>query len=214
MKQLLLDHLCPEVFRNNAELDSEIWNREVVLEKGGKYLVEARSGTGKSTLCSYLCGYRNDFSGRLLVDGKNTGCWNVDAWAALRSRNISHLIQDLRLFPELTAYENIDIKNRLTHHRTEAQLTEWLERLGIADKRDVPAGKLSFGQQQRVALLRALAQPYDFLLADEPVSHLDDYHAQQMAQLVLEETAACGAAVIVTSVGKVMDLPYDKTFHL
>jgi ABC-type phosphate/phosphonate transport system ATPase subunit len=69
---------------------------------------------------------------------------------------------------------------------------------------------MSYGQQQRVALMRALAQPFDFLLADEPISHLDDANAQAMGQLMLRETRAQGAGLIVTSIGKHLDLPYDN----
>ncbi len=73
---------------------------------------------------------------------------------------------------------------------------------------------MSFGQQQRVAFIRALAQPYDFILADEPVSHLDDANGSQMGQLLLEEAQRQGAAIIVTSIGKHLDLPYDQHITL
>ena len=75
-------------------------------------------------------------------------------------------------------------------------------------------GQLSFGQQQRVAMMRALVQPFDFLLADEPISHLDDDNARQMGQLMMEESRMQGAGVIVTSIGKHMDLAYDKVVRL
>ena len=86
--------------------------------------------------------------------------------------------------------------------------------LGISDKLDTPIANMSFGQQQRVALMRALAQPFDFLVADEPFSHLDDENAAVMASLMMEEAHRQGAGVIVTSIGKHMDLDYDKVFCL
>jgi len=120
----------------------------------------------------------------------------------------------LRLFPELTAFENVEIKNKLTRCKSRSRIEEWFERLGIADKLHVDLGRMSFGQQQRVALIRALVQPFDFLLADEPVSHVDDRNGLEMARLVEEETQALGASVIVTSIGKRLPLDYDYTLKL
>ena len=73
---------------------------------------------------------------------------------------------------------------------------------------------MSFGQQQRVALIRSLAQPFDFIFADEPISHLDDTNSAIMAEIMMTEAKAQGAGVIVTSIGKHMDLDYEKTFKL
>ena len=73
---------------------------------------------------------------------------------------------------------------------------------------------MSFGQQQRVALIRALSQPFDFLLADEPISHLDDVNGNQMGQLMMEEADRQGAAIIITSIGKHVELPYDRHLKL
>ena len=124
------------------------------------------------------------------------------------------MFQELRLFPELTAYENVDIKNRLTNHVSRKQVEAWFEWLGIADKMMEKIGRMSFGQQQRVALIRALVQPFDFLLADEPISHLDDRNAQAMASLLNEEADRQGASVIATSIGKPLPMNYDFTLQL
>ena len=131
-----------------------------------------------------------------------------------RRTGLSHLFQELRLFPELTAWDNIQIKNGLTHWRTARQVDEWVDAFGIAEKRNELVGRMSFGQQQRVAMIRALVQPFSFLLADEPISHLDDANSRAMAQVLLAEIRSQGAGLVVTSVGKHMDLPYSKTFRL
>lgn len=73
---------------------------------------------------------------------------------------------------------------------------------------------MSFGQQQRVALMRALVQPYDFIVLDEPISHLDDDNARVMGQIVMEEARKQGAGVVMTSIGKHIDLDYEKTYRL
>ena len=204
----------PQVFAGRGDLKSEVWQRDVVFERGKIYLVEADSGMGKSTLCSYLIGYRNDFAGELLFDDRSSKTMSESEWAELRRRKVSYLFQELRLFPELTARENIDIKNRLTNHASSAQISEWFERLGISDKQDELVAHMSFGQQQRVAMIRALAQPFDFLIADEPISHLDDMNGETMGQLMLEEAHRQGAAIIVTSIGKHMTMPWDRELKL
>ena len=214
MDYIKLAHLCPNIFLQKKDIESDIWHQEIQFEKNKIYLIEAMSGTGKSSLCSYICGYRNDYAGQLYFDNTDAKKMNVRQWADLRTRHFSHLIQDLRLFPELTAYENIEIKNKLTHHKTESQIMELFDYLGIADKWNSLLGKLSFGQQQRVAMIRALCQPFDFLLADEPVSHLDEHNSTLMADVMLEEARQQGAGIIVTSIGKHMDIHYDKILHL
>ena len=86
--------------------------------------------------------------------------------------------------------------------------------MGIADKMHERIGRMSFGQQQRVALIRALVQPFDFLLVDEPISHLDDKNAAVMAEMMMKEAREQGAGVLVTSIGKHMDLPYERVVKL
>jgi len=73
---------------------------------------------------------------------------------------------------------------------------------------------MSFGQQQRVALIRALCQPFDFIFVDEPISHLDSVNANIMAEIILAEAKRQGAAIIVTSIGKRLELEYDHVFNL
>lgn len=177
-------------------------------------MIEAASGTGKSSLCSYLLGYRDDYQGQLLFDDCDARTLKIGEWADLRRYHVSYLFQDLRLFPELTALENIELKNRLTRHKSRRQLEEWLDALGIGDKRDTPVGKMSFGQQQRVAMLRALSQPFDFIIADEPVSHLDESNIERMKHLLMQEMAEQGAGAIVTSIGRHWDMSYDAILHL
>ena len=214
MNCIHLHQVTPHIFADRDLSHSDVWQQDLTLEKGKSYLVEAMSGTGKSSLCSYLLGFRNDFTGTILFDNTPTSSFKVRDWVEIRRCRLSHLFQELRLFPELTAYENIEIKNRLTHHLPPQRIKEWFERLDIADKLQSPVGRLSFGQQQRVALVRALAQPFDFLLVDEPVSHLDDLRSAAMGAIISEEVQKQGAGLIVTSIGKHIHLPYDRQLHL
>ena len=214
MNAIALDNTLPQVFLQRTDIQSEIWRQQVSFEKGKTYLIEAQSGTGKSSLCSFIIGYRKDFDGRILFDGKDSRKLKAADWTSLRQRHISMLFQELRLFPELTAMENVEIKNSLTGHKSRKEIVQWFEALGIADKIEAPVRLMSFGQQQRVAMIRALVQPFDFLLCDEPISHLDDENSQVMADIMMEEVKRQGAGIIITSIGKHMVLPYDKTYKL
>ncbi len=214
MNTIRLKYVIPHVFASREQQDSEIWQQDVVFEKDRLYLIEADSGKGKSTLCSYLIGYRHDYTGSIFFDDVDSSQLKIGQWVDLRTKHISHLFQELRLFPELTAYENIEIKNKLTGFKTRKQIEEWFEMLGIAEKMEAKVGKMSFGQQQRVALIRSLVQPFDFLIADEPISHLDDNNSKIMGEIITKEASAQGAGVVITSIGKHIDLPYDTVYRL
>ena len=214
METIQFHSVLPQVFSQRTDLESEIWNQDVSFEKGHLYLVEADSGKGKSTFCSYILGYRQDYSGSVMFDNEVTAQYQVKDWVEMRKRHISHLFQELRLFPELTAMENVEIKNKITDFQSKEQILKWFDMLGIADKVDAKIGRMSFGQQQRVAMIRSLCQPFDFILADEPISHLDDNNSRIMGDIMMTEAKRQGAGVIVTSIGKHMDLPYEKVVRL
>lgn len=214
MNKIQFSSVIPQVFSQRADLQSEVWGQDISFEKGHLYLVEAESGKGKSTFCSYVMGFRHDYEGRVLFDDNNTLDLSVLQWVDIRRAHISHLFQELRLFPELTAWENVQIKNKLTGFKDDKHIKEWFERLGIGDKLDAKIGRMSFGQQQRVAMIRALVQPFDFLFADEPISHLDDHNSQIMGDIMMTEAKRQGAGVIVTSIGKHMNLNYERTVKL
>ncbi|MCF0181420.1 MAG: ATP-binding cassette domain-containing protein [Muribaculaceae bacterium] len=214
MKRIELKGMLPSVFAGRGDTGSQVWLRDVTLERGRNYLISAESGTGKSSLCSYIYGYRNDFAGTLLLDGRDVNTLTVSEWCDVRRRHIAYLPQDLRLFPELTVMENILLKNQLTHYKSEAQIVQMLEMLGVAEKAQSLVAHLSIGQQQRVALVRTLCQPADFIVLDEPVSHLDESNNRIVAQLVSTEASVQGAGIIATSVGNHVLITVDEELKL
>ena len=214
MNQITLQNTLPEVFAGKDCINSDVWHKNVELERGNFYLIEAASGTGKSSLCSYIYGYRNDYQGIVCFDDNNIRSLSVKDWVDIRKRSLSMLFQDLRLFTELTALENVQLKNSLTGFKKKKEIKDLFFELGIGDKMNVPVGKMSFGQQQRVALIRALCQPFDFLFMDEPISHLDEVNAKNMARIITEEAVRQGAGVVVTSIGKHLELDYTKKMML
>lgn len=209
--------VLPEVFageRRGGASSDEVWLGDVTFERGGLYLVEATSGAGKSSLCSFLYGSRGDYAGTIEFDGRDVRRLSIADWCRVRREDIALLPQEMRLFPELTAMENILVKNRLTGFKTGAEIRRMLDRLGILHKADALVGRMSIGQQQRVALVRTLCQPCSFMLLDEPVSHLDADNNAIAAALVAEEAARQGAAIIATSVGNRVSLPFTNTLRM
>lgn len=214
MDTIQFRRVLPHVFAGREDTGSEIWLREVNLQRGKRYLVDAQSGTGKSSMCSYIFGYRVDYSGTIAFDDVDTRQLSVARWCDIRQRHIAYLPQEMRLFPELTVLENINLKNRLTNHKTASQIADLLQCLGVEDKANSLVAHLSIGQQQRVAFVRTLCQPAEFFLLDEPVSHLDNENNSLIARLVSQEADALGAAIIVTSVGNHLNLNYDLTLKM
>ncbi len=206
MEKIELNNTLPKVFAGRDALPSDVWQCDLTMERGQHYLIVAESGTGKSSLCAYLYGYRVDYSGTMRFDGRDIRSLSVVEWCQVRQRNIAYLPQELRLFPELTAMENVQLKNRLTSHKSEREILDWFDALGIPDKVNSPVAKLSIGQQQRVAIIRTLCQPADFILLDEPVSHLDETNNRIVANLVMAEATRMGASIIATSVGNHLQL--------
>ena len=214
LSRITFENVIPDVFTREDIGASQIWLRDFSFERGKHYLVEAASGSGKSSMCSFIYHNRNDYRGKISYDGRDARSLTADEVSGLRCRHIALLPQELRLFGELSAIDNVRLKNNLTGHFTEEDILGMFERLGIADRADRPASQLSIGQMQRVALIRALCQPFDFILLDEPVSHLDEANNQIAAQLVSETAARQNAGVIATSVGNHLLLPGKDTVHL
>ena len=146
--ELVLRHLKP-TYMEEAELHpSDIYLREeVVFAPAKRYLIRAQSGRGKTSLLSFIYGDRDTYEGTITYDGVA----RPKDLFSYRSNKLSYLFQDLRLFPSLTAKENIQLKNRLTGYFSSEQVSQLLERVGLAHKVDTPLAALSLGQRQRVA---------------------------------------------------------------
>ena len=196
--QLSLKQLVPIPLKEKISGNiSSVWLQNITFTQGDYIFIKAPSGTGKTTLIHLLYGLRNDKEGQFIWAGKQDNNIDSEAWAELRSKEVSIVFQDMRLFPELTAWENIEIKRALTNTVPKEQTLDWMGELGIANKRDALANTLSYGEQQRVAIIRALSQPYKWLLMDEPFSHLDNVNILKAAQLILRISEENNAGIIM-----------------
>lgn len=180
----------------------------VVFERGQKYMVRAKSGHGKTSLLNFIFGNSIAFDGIIDYHEPTTDTF------AFRRDKLSYLFQELCLFPDLTAVENVKIKNMLTGHKSDAEIDAMLDTVLLTEKKNQLVKTLSLGQQQRVAIVRALCQPFEFLLLDEPFSHIDHENARRVAQLVNEEVGRQGAGLIVTALDDTDMFDFDKVMDL
>lgn len=212
--KITLNKVMPFPLASIRHGESSIWGNDTVLESGRKIMLNAASGKGKSTFTSTTLGLRYDYDGTITYDTRDVRSFSPDEWTELRRTRVSVVFQDLQLFPSLTVKENLLIKNNLTNCFQEEELLEWLKQLGIADKWNQQCGILSMGQQQRVAIIRALSQPYEWLILDEPFSHLDEENAQRCLQMIDKRTDELGAGFVLTTLGDDYQFPFDYTLNL
>jgi len=194
--QIDLQNIIPQYIDSNHIDRSEVWNRTVVISPGEHLHIVAPSGTGKTSLISFIYGLRTDYSGEIRYDGQNVKTLSTERFSSLRRTDISIIFQDLQLFPDETARQNVEIKRMLKPYHPPEKIDDMARRLGISGKLDQPVKTCSYGEQQRIAIIRSLMQPFHYLLLDEPYSHLDEANRANAMQLLYEECEQRGAAMI------------------
>ena len=209
--KIKLQHLKPTYMSGDEIPSSDIYLQpEVIFEQGQRYLIRAQSGQGKTSLLNFIYGASFSYDGKITYNE----VFNKKEVLRYRIDKLSYVYQDLRLFPTLTAFENIILKNKLTHYKTEDQINSLIERVGLSHKRDTLVQTLSLGQRQRIALLRALCQPFELLLLDEPFSHLDDSNTAILREIIEEELQARNASLLLTSLEDNNFFQYNKKLNL
>ncbi|MEO5564208.1 MAG: ATP-binding cassette domain-containing protein [Chitinophagaceae bacterium] len=212
--QLRIQHLLPVYFEEERKNSSEIWGKDLVFAKEEMVKIVAPSGSGKTSLVHFMYGMRKDYNGVISYGEKDIKKFEVEDFAKYRKDHISVVFQDLRLFPEQTVWENLDIKRQLNPFHPAEKIKEMAERLGIGNKLQSKARICSYGEQQRVSIIRSLLQPFDFLLLDEPFSHLDTDNSKKAMGLMLEEARQRKACIVFADLERIDYFPYTRLFHL
>jgi putative ABC transport system ATP-binding protein len=215
--QIQLDNLVPIPLRDKIlQRQSDIWNREVTFTPGSFVKIKAPSGTGKTTLVHYLYHIRYDYTGQVMVDGQSWSTYKKDQISRIRQQQVSVIFQDLRVFEQLTAFENIELKRVMLSNPfcSPEKVQEMAARLNVTHVLGQSGKTLSYGERQRIAIIRALVQPFNWLIMDEPFSHLDEANAQKAADLIAEECRARNAGFILTDLDNDSRFAYDTHFNL
>jgi putative ABC transport system ATP-binding protein len=185
-----------------------------VFEKGEYIKIVAPSGSGKSSLMNFLYGMRNDYNGTITYADKNIRNFSAEDISRYRKDHISIVFQDMKLFPDQTAQENIEIKRQLNPYHPSEKIGAMFQRLGIGNKLSSKSSTCSYGEQQRIAIIRSLMQPFDILLLDEPFSHLDNNNAEKAMELMVEEAKLRDATIIFADLERIDYFPFTRLYHL
>lgn len=199
----------------DIDLDrNSIWGNSFQITSGKKVVLNASSGKGKTTFTTSMAGIRNNYEGEILFGPIKLSSLNREEWSKFRTETLSVVYQDLQLFPDLTVMENLKLKNSLTNSFKDQELLAMLAKLGIENKAEQQCSKLSLGQQQRVAIIRALCQPFQWLILDEPFSHLDQENARKSLELINDRCDQLNAGFILTTLGDFYGFEYDQELKL
>lgn len=211
-----LNNLIPEILAERPSTSiSDIWGKSVQFNKGEYIKITAPSGTGKTTLVHTLYGLRKDYRGSIQYQNKDIQSASPNEIATFRQSHWSIVFQDLKLFPSLTARENIELKRVLQKPVMVAEdIDSMADQLGIKSILNQRAMHCSYGEQQRISIIRALMQPFDFLIMDEPFSHLDNANKRIAAELINSECKKRGAGIIITDLDKDEHFEYQINLNL
>jgi putative ABC transport system ATP-binding protein len=183
-------------YANRVVLDVPEWD----VAPGAHALVLGPSGSGKSTLINAIAGLLTPTAGEVRVAGANVAALAPGARDAFRARNIGLVMQTLHLIGVLDVAGNLALARSLAGlPRDDARISEVLSRLGVAALKDRRASRLSLGEQQRVAVARAVVNRPKLILADEPTSALDDANCEATLQLLFAQAEECGATLVVAT---------------
>ena len=160
---------------------------DLTIHSGQFLAVLGPSGSGKSTLLGLVAGLDAPTTGEILIDGVDITSIGEDALAKLRGEKIGFVFQFFHLVPSLTAFENILIPMEIAGRRDAgARARQLLDEVGLADRGHHYPSQLSGGEQQRIAIARALANDPPIIMADEPTGNLDSTTGQLIMQLLLD----------------------------
>ncbi len=185
--------------------------------KGEFVAILGRSGTGKSTLLNLISGIDRADSGAIWLDGQNLTALDEQARTLFRRRNVGFVFQFFNLIPTLTVWENVvlplELKGAAANDarlRTESVL----DAVGLLDRRDTFPDRLSGGEQQRIAIARALVHDPLLVLADEPTGNLDRETGRQVMALLDQLTRQAGKNLILVTHSREAAAHADRVLHL
>jgi len=212
--QIELQHIVPVFFEEQQARDSQVWKQQLLFTGRENIHIIAPSGSGKTSIIHFLYGISQQYNGEIMIDNSALKTLNPEQLAILRQQKLSIVFQDLRLFNEQTVIENLEIKRLLSPWHSSSKITAMARRLGIENKLQKLCSTCSFGEQQRIAIIRALQQPFDFLLLDEPFSHLDEANRNIAMELIQEEAAARNAVIILADLQQRDYFTADRILYL
>ena len=195
--------VCENVSKKYVVGNHDIWalrNASVQVRKGEFLAIMGRSGSGKSTLLQIMGTLLKPTEGTVLLDGQNILNLKMDQIQKLRRTKIGFVFQQYRLLPDYTCWENICMP--LLFDRSDVDkdyIYNLADKFGIADKMQMYPDQISGGEQQRVAILRAMAAKPSIILADEPTGNLDYQRGMDIMHSLTTCRRECGQTIVMVT---------------
>ena len=190
---------------------------ELAVEQGEMVAIVGASGVGKSTLLHALGGLDGVDTGSVRISGHDLGAMGDAALVDFRNRNVGFVFQFHHLLPEFDAVENVEMPMRIARQPladAHERATSLLGRVGLTERLRHRPGMLSGGEQQRVAVARALVMKPALLLADEPTGDLDETTADTLHQLLRDMHKEYGLTSIIATHNPRLAAACDRTLRL
>jgi len=187
MSTIIETHNLCKTFKDSAQEVHAVDNVSLSIVQGEFTAIVGPSGSGKTTLLNLIGGLDEATSGKVLIDGQDISRLSEKQMTKFRLHNIGFIFQAYNLIPVLTARENVSFVMDLQGRKkgeTDKRVAELLAAIGLGDRMDSRPSKLSGGEQQRVAVARALASKPKFILADEPTANLDSRSAENLLNMM------------------------------
>ncbi len=205
-------------YRGGAGATPVLQDVDLDLQAGERVAIAGESGSGKSTLLHLAAGLETPSAGRVWVNGTELGSLSERERTLLRRRELGIVFQAFHLIPTLTALENVALPLELAGIARGAaareRATTQLASVGLSGKADRYPEQLSGGEQQRVAIGRALVHQPALILADEPTGNLDSATGESVFRLLLEQVAATGSALLMVTHSSALAERLDRTVRM
>ncbi len=169
------------------------------MEAGEQFALQGSSGCGKTTFLNLIAGILRPDGGDVIINGRNVRTMSEAGRDRLRADSLGYVFQTFNLLQGYSALENVLLGMMFGPGRDTEYAQALLERVGLADRMHHRPRQLSVGQQQRVAVARALANKPKLVLADEPTGNLDHHHAREALALIRGICEENGAALLLVS---------------
>ena len=214
MEILNAQHLCKTYGKGEAKVDA-LKDVSFSLQKGEFAAVVGESGSGKSTLLNCIGALDTPTSGQILIDGQNLFNMKEEERTIFRRRNIGFIFQSFQLVSELNVEQNIMFPLLLDYRKPDpTAVDEILELLGLTERRRHLPSQLSGGQQQHVAIGRALITKPKLILADEPTGNLDSKNSQDVMDLLTKASRHYQQTILMITHNKNLSASADRVFRV
>lgn len=188
---------------------------EFHMAAGEQVVLLGPSGCGKSTLLHIIAGITRPDSGTVELDGIQLTRYSEAACDRIRANKIGYVFQTFNLLPAFSALENVLLgMSFATDRQSPARATELLKQVGLGHRLNNKPAALSVGEQQRVAVARALANRPALLLADEPTANVDPNNQRQIVELIRQRCAAENVALLMVTHSRDVADPFDRVEQL